>query len=188
MARKKIKDELLDHNYDGIQELDNDLPPWWLYMFYFTIAFSIVYMMYYHVLGLGDLQYAEYEKEMAAAKAAQQQVAASAGPAVALTPFTDEENLAKGKEIYMTNCMACHGANGEGGVGPNLTDQYWLHGGAFENIVKTITDGVPAKGMIAWKAILNPEQIRQVASYVKTLQGTNPPNAKAPQGELYTGE
>ena len=88
----------------------------------------------------------------------------------------------------MTNCMACHGANGEGGVGPNLTDQYWLHGGAFENIVGTITNGVPSKGMIAWKAILNPEQIRQVASYVKTLQGTNPPNAKAPQGELYTGE
>ncbi|MCB0263880.1 MAG: cbb3-type cytochrome c oxidase N-terminal domain-containing protein [Calditrichia bacterium] len=189
MARKKIKDELLDHDYDGIQELDNDLPPWWLYMFYFTIVFGFAYLLYFHVLDIGDLQAAEYQKEMQAAETmlAKNNAENQAQSPQEMTVLTDSENLAAGKEIFMTNCMACHGANGEGGVGPNMTDEYWIHGGAFSDIVNTIVVGVPAKGMISWKPILSPTQIQQVASYLTTLQGTNPPNGKEPQGEKYSG-
>ncbi len=194
MAKKKIKDELLNHNYDGIQELDNDLPPWWLYLFYFTIAFGIVYLIYYHVLGLGDLQVAQYEKEMKAAQMkyaslttpAAQQTETQAQPEAAQTemqPLTDEASLAQGKEIFKANCIPCHGEFGQGVIGPNLTDDYWLHGGHFPEIVNTITNGVPAKGMVPWGPILGKDKITKVASYVMSLHGTNPPNPKAPEGE-----
>ena len=185
MARKRIKDELLDHDYDGIQELDNDLPPWWLYMFYFTIIFGFVYLLYYHVFDIGDSPVAAYEKEMQ--QAAVQYAGGEAGGISAtdesLVAFTDADNLARGKEIFLTNCMVCHGASGEGGIGPNMTDEYWIHGGSMKQIVNIINVGVPAKGMISWKPVLNPEQIRQVSSYILSLQGTNPPNSKAPEGE-----
>lgn len=180
----KVKDELLDHDYDGIQELDNDLPPWWLYLFYFTIGWAIVYVIYFHVLGIGELQHQEYQSELQAeavrleAMAAKQQ----ASDPSALMAFTDAENLESGKEVYMLNCLPCHGQNGEGTIGPNMTDEYWIHGGTMPDIVKVINVGVPAKGMIAWKPVLTPMQIKQVASYILSLQGTNPPNGKAPEG------
>jgi len=186
MAKKRIKDELLDHDYDGIQELDNSLPLWWLYLFIFTIIFGIGYLLYYHVFGWGDLQIAEYQKEMKKAEKLYQKAGvAESGAAAslpALKPFTDDSNIAAGKAIFETRCFPCHGKLGEGGVGPNLTDDYWLHGGKFSNIVNTITNGVPAKGMVSWKGVLSPEQIKQVGSFILTLKGTNPPNAKAPQG------
>ena len=285
MANKKEKDVLLDHSYDGIQELDNDLPPWWLWMFYITIIWAVLYLIYYHVLGAGDLPAEEYMKEMnpayekteqagfsigysspffqsekeltplrrvqiareneraaAIAKAEQKEKQASEEPAsladisfneimqaamqkasatdleklknafpdiyatyqagtaggrVAaeaeqkpqepeIEPLTDEASLASGESIFLTNCATCHGKQGEGGIGPNMTDDYYIHGGRMTDIVKTITNGVPAKGMISWRGILNEKQIKEVASYLITLRGTNPPNAKAPQGEKMT--
>ena len=185
MAKGKIKDQLLDHNYDGIQELDNDLPPWWLYMFYFTIGWAVVYIIYFHVLGVGELQQQEYQSELRAEAQRLEAITArqKASDTSPLTAFTDAENLAAGKEVYMLNCMACHGQYGEGTIGPNMTDEYWVHGGTMPEIVKTINVGVPAKGMISWKPILPSLQIKQVASYILSLQGTNPANGKAPEGK-----
>jgi len=284
MANKKEKDVLLDHSYDGIQELDNDLPPWWLWMFYITIIWGVLYLIYYHVLGAGALSAEEYMKEMNPAyqktetagfsigysspfyqsekeltplrrilierekereaviekaeqkerqlseepasladigfneimQAAMQKASpadleklknafpdiyqtyqtAQAGGTAAegaekqaapeIEPLTDEASLASGESIFHTNCATCHGKQGEGGIGPNMTDDYYLHGGRMTDIVKTIINGVPARGMISWRGILNEKQIKEVASYLITLRGTNPPNAKAPQGEKMT--
>ena len=183
MAKKPVKDELLDHDYDGIQELDNDLPPWWLWLFYFSIAWGLVYMIYYHVAGIGPSQQEEYLSEMQTAQAQMAAMEARSAPAVPFSAYTDEANLSAGKEVYMGQCFPCHGQYGEGGIGPNLTDTYWIHGGEVSDLIRTVTVGVPAKGMIAWKPILSDMQIKQVASYILSLQGTNPPNAKAPEGE-----
>lgn len=184
MAKKKVVDELLEHEYDGIQELDNDLPPWWLYLFYFSIVFAVVYMLHYHVLGTGPSSAEQYANEMAAAEA---RFAATTdggdGMSADLEPLTSEAALAAGKDIYTVNCMPCHGTQGEGGVGPTFADPYWIHGGQMADLVRIINNGVPAKGMISWKPILNPQQIQQVASYILTFEGTNPPNMKEPQGE-----
>lgn len=283
MAKSDEKDVLLDHNYDGIQELDNDLPPWWLWLFYITIIWSVIYMIHYHVIGTGDSSEVEYLKEMdpewagitekagfsleyrspfykstweltpltrvqmalaqekeAAILLAEQKAmgevsisltdisfneiimaAMSAAnpedmeklqtafpeiwdayqkggggeeetqteativekPELVLKPLTDVASLASGETIFMTNCATCHGKLGEGGIGPNFTDDYFIHGNTIGNMVTIINNGVPAKGMISWRAILKDRQIQEVASYIQTLVGTNPPNAKAPQGE-----
>ena len=280
MAKTKEKDVLLDHDYDGIQELDNDLPPWWLWLFYITIIFSVIYMIHYHVIGTGDLSAVEYQKEMdpnweevvdvrkssisyhspfykkgeeltplthvqfalAREKQATLLAAEKGETKVAITledisfeeiiqaamkvantenleklkstfpdiwaeyqkagtgteattdvgakpvieniePLTDATSLAAGESIFSANCATCHGKQGEGGIGPNMTDDYFLHGHTMGNTVAVIKSGVPAKGMISWRGILNEDQIMQVASYVQSLIGTNPPNAKAPQGE-----
>lgn len=171
-----------DHDYDGIRELNNPMPKWWRYLFYATIIFSAVYMFRYHVFG-DDLQIAEYEKEMA--KAAKLKKPSKIDEN-ALVAFTDTDNLAAGKAIYDKNCIACHGAVGEGNpIGPNLTDEYWLNGGSINDVYKIIKEGKPMKGMLAWQNQLSPEQILQVTSYTLSLVGTNPPNAKEAQGELY---
>lgn len=281
MTESKQKDIMLDHDYDGIRELDNKLPPWWLYLFYITIIWSILYLIYFHVLNLGDSSYAEYMKEinpdwkagksqnefsfeyrsplysskgditplsrqeaereaelharlekesdrriskvsdlsfndliMAAMRIADpeeleklknsfpdiwQKMDATAkskgeGKSAAspssvdeaqynMEVLTDKTSLSQGKVIFETNCATCHGKLGEGGIGPNLTDDYYLHGKGMPNVVRTIKQGVAAKGMISWKGILKDNQIQQVASYILSLHGTNPPNAKAPQGE-----
>jgi mono/diheme cytochrome c family protein len=281
MVKTKPKDPLLEHDYDGIQELDNDLPPWWLYLFYATIIWGIMYLLYFHVLAIGDSSYAEYMKEIdpewveshakkagsleyktpffsaagditplsrmeeyeaallesqsgkkrgdldagiedlgfedliiAAMRIAEpenltklqntfpdiwdkaQSVAKdeTKGEMVAATSvadesefamevLTDEASLSAGGAIFEANCATCHGKFGEGGIGPNFTDEYFIHGGSMKNTVKIIKQGVPAKGMISWRGILKDLQIQQVASYILKLQGTNPPNAKAPQGE-----
>ncbi len=187
---KKVKDELLDHDFDGIQELDNELPPWWLTLFYVTIIWSVAYLIYYHVLGIGPSSIEEYQAEMARAAQIQQQTPTPGGGPVAqvMEPRMDPASLQEGKAIFDKNCTPCHGKLGEGLIGPNLTDDYWIHGGRFQDIVRVITNGVPAKGMIAWNAVLKPEEILNVASYVESLRGTNPPNAKAPEGEKYVPE
>lgn len=180
---------MLDHNYDGIRELDNHLPPWWKWTFYLSIVFAVVYMLAYHVIGNLPLQTAEYNNEIAIANEAALKRAANAPVAnidesnVVLA--TDPADLAKGKQVFLNSCAQCHKEQGEGGIGPNLTDDYWLHGGSLSDVFVTIKKGVPEKGMISWEPVLSPTQMQNVASYIMTLRGTNPPNAKAPQGELY---
>ncbi len=179
---------LLDHNYDGIKELDNHLPPWWKYMFYLTIVFAVVYLLAYHVFDTLPLQEQEYQSELAEAKAqaeSRKLVSADAIDETNVEATTNEQELANGKVIYDRNCAVCHANDGGGGVGPNLTDVYWLHGGSVNDLFKTIKYGVPQKGMIAWQATLKPADIRDVSSYILTMQGTTPAKPKEPQGELY---
>ncbi len=179
---------LTDHAYDGIRELDNRLPPWWLYGFYITIIFGVTYVLNYHVFQTGKLQEEEYIAEMERAEAEVTAYLATLDNLIDETSvtFTSEEpELLAGQEIYISKCSACHGQQGEGGVGPNLTDPYWLHGGNIQSIFKTIKYGVPAKGMISWEAQLIPKEMQQVASYIYTLEGTTPENPKEPQGELF---
>jgi cytochrome c oxidase cbb3-type subunit 3 len=187
----KEQDVLLDHEYDGIRELDNSLPPWWVAMFYITIAFAVVYMAYYHFSDAGLSSAQEYEVQMARAEEAKEVFLAKQANKVDennVVALTDDNELSLGKTIYTANCVACHGAAGEGGVGPNMTDEYWIHGGDIRAVFKTIKNGVPEKGMIAWSAQLRPADMQRVASYIMTMQGTNPPNAKAPEGERYQPE
>ncbi len=182
----KEQDILLDHDYDGIQELDNNLPPWWKWGFYITIIAAVIYMLAYHVTGTGKLQAEEYADELAvAAKQKEERMKNSAENITEenVTALVDAAEIAKGKDIYEKNCSACHMADGGGMVGPNLTDNYWLHGGGVKNIFKTITYGVPAKGMISWQAQLSPKQIQEVTSFIMTLHGTKPAAPKEPQGE-----
>jgi cytochrome c oxidase cbb3-type subunit 3 len=179
---------MLEHNYDGIRELDNRLPPWWLYLFYVTIAFGCIYLVRYHFMGADD-QETELRKEMAQAKldvAEYMKTAPDMMDEKSVTLITDPAELAKGKAIFQTNCVACHRADGGGQIGPNLTDQNWILGGGIKNVFHTITNGGrDGKGMIAWKATLKPTEIQHVASYVLSLQGTNPVDGKAPDGEVW---
>ena len=180
----------LDHDYDGIKELDNHLPPWWKYMFYMSIVFAVGYILVYHVLGTLPLQEQEYNDEIALANAYKASLVTEGGGAIIdennVTYSTDEAILTNGKKVYVMNCVPCHKAGGEGGIGPNLTDDYWLNnGGSIKDIFVAVKYGFPDKGMISWEPLLSPQQMNDVASYVKSIIGTNPPNAKAPQGELY---
>lgn len=180
---------MLDHDYDGIKELDNNLPPWWKYGFYLTIVFAVVYLYMYHVDGSADLQTVEYEKEMAKAKTENEEYMKTAANKVdenTITYLADAKDQAAGKDAYLASCAACHGRAGEGGVGPNLTDAYWLHGGSIKDVFKSIKYGWPEKGMKSWKEDLSPMQIAQVTSYILSLKDSNPANGKAPQGDLYT--
>ena len=183
-------DALLDHNYDGIQELDNALPPWWKYGFIITIGFAFVYLLNFHVFGNGKNPTEEYQAEMNNAQI-QKEVYESKNK-----DRIDEEHVSmadatgiKSAEVnYVANCVACHGAKGEGGVGPNLTDDYWLHKGSLNDIYHTLKVGYPDKGMQSWASKFSPKEMSQLASYVKTLKGTNPPNGKVPQGDILTEE
>jgi cytochrome c oxidase cbb3-type subunit 3 len=191
---EKEKDVLMDHEYDGIHELDNNLPPWWLYGFYFSIAFAVVYLFNYHITGNGKLMVEEYQAEMQAAEEAKAAFMATQENVVDesnVEYLSDASALGEGQKTFKLYCAPCHGETGgsmPGGVGPNLTDDYWIHGGSMSDIFKTIKYGVPEKGMVSWEAQLNPTQIQQVASYIKSLHGTNPPNAKEPQGDLWQEE
>ena len=178
----------LDHDYDGIRELDNNLPPWWLYGFYITIIFAVIYLLRYHVFQSAPLPLEEYQIEMAEAEEARQEYLKTAANMVdenSVTLITEGPALDAGASIYKANCAVCHAADGGGGVGPNLTDQYWLHGGDIKAVFSTVKYGVPAKGMIAWKDQLNPAQMQNVASYIISLVGTDPANPKEAQGDLY---
>lgn len=184
------QDILLDHDYDGIRELDNHLPPWWTYLFYFTIAFGIVYIVSYHVLDIRPLQIEEYNMELAEAERQSAIRKASMGGEEGVDEaniaFSDNpEDLANGEKVYQMQCAACHRPDGGGSIGPNLTDEFWLHGGSMSDIYFTIKVGVPDKGMISWEASLSATQMRDVSSYILTLQGTNPENPKAEQGDRY---
>jgi cytochrome c oxidase cbb3-type subunit III len=218
----KYKDELLEHDYDGIKEYNNKMPRWLTAGFIISFVWAVLYFAYYHLFGFGYLGVDVYKKEMnpdyvRVSKADLRvlgilpdyhspffnpygdttpymaMASSRGGKTVFLTretdtttyiQLTDVTDIAVGKRIFLQNCVQCHGEYGQGIVGPNLTDDYWLHGGDFSSIVKTIRYGYPAKGMLAWLGVLKPEDIIKAASYVKTLHGTNPPNPKAPQGEL----
>ena len=181
------RDELLSHSYDGIEEYDNDLPKWWVWLFWLTIVFGVIRVGYYH-FGPGMLQ----EEELAASMMELEEIRAAATPKNApaanadsiLALVNDSSALEEGKSIYAANCAACHMAEGQGLVGPNLTDDYWIHGGTPLEIREVIVEGVPAKGMIPWKDKLTPEQTDKVTAFIWTLRGSNPPNPKEPQGEL----
>lgn len=188
VAIEKEEDIMLDHNYDGIRELDNNLPPWWKYGFYLTIVFSVIYLFHYHVSHTGKLQVAEYEAELKKAEhelAEYHKKAANLVDESNATLLTDAAALESGKAIFSVHCAACHGHSGEGGVGPNLTDVYWLHGGEIKDVFKSVKFGWPEMGMKSWQQDLGAKQIHEVSSYIKSLEGTNPPNGKEPQGELF---
>jgi cytochrome c oxidase cbb3-type subunit III len=179
-------DKLLSgHDYDGIRELDNRLPRWWLGLFILTIIIAAVYFINYQVIHMGPTQEEEYQEEMAAAKIKYKNLeSGSSINAANVTQLTDIASLDAGKQIFEKSCAVCHLQQGQGLVGPNLTDDYWLHGCTIGDIFNTITVGVPEKGMISWKDQLTPKQIQEVGSYIMSLHGTNPPNPKAPQGVL----
>ena len=186
VAIEHEKDVMLDHDYDGIKELDNQLPPWWKWGFVATIIFAVCYLSYYHVFHSAPLSADEYDNEMAAAKIAKDAYLKTVKDKVDENTITfDPSYVADGAKIFSENCVACHGQKGEGGVGPNLTDDYWLHGGKINDIFKSVKYGWAANGMKSWSSDFTPIQIAQVVCYVKSLKGTNPPNPKAPQGDLY---
>jgi cytochrome c oxidase cbb3-type subunit 3 len=182
---------LMDHNYDGIHELDNVLPPWWVKLFYACIIFAVAYMAKYHIFNYND-QATEFAVEMEEARIAVEEYKKTAKDLIdekTVTLLTSEGELAQGKKIFETNCAACHRADAGGAIGPNLTDEYWLLGGGIKNVFHTITaGGRDGKGMVAWKGTLKPSEIQIVASYVLSLKGTNPKDPKAPDGEVWKDE
>ncbi len=192
---KAIEEEeeiILDHNYDGIRELDNNLPPWWKYMFYISIIFAIIYLVRYEILG-ADNQEMEYKQSVAQAKreliAFKSTLKDAIIDAETVTVLTSEDDLNRGKAVFNLNCASCHIGDGGGGIGPNLTDKYWILGGGIKNVFTTISNGGrDGKGMIAWNKTLKPKDIQKVASYIMTLQGTTPAKPKASQGVLYKDE
>jgi cytochrome c oxidase cbb3-type subunit 3 len=194
LGSKPIEDEgeiILDHNYDGIKELDNNLPPWWVYSFYISIAFAVIYMVRYHVLN-ADNQFVEYEIEYAEANKA---IEAYKKNAKGLVDFNtvellaDASDLKAGQALFGANCVACHKADGGGGIGPNLTDENWILGGGIKNVFKTISEGGrDGKGMVAWKSELKPLEMAQVASYVLQFQGTTPAEPKDAEGDIWIDE
>jgi cytochrome c oxidase cbb3-type subunit 3 len=184
---EKEAEILLHHDYDGIRELDNRIPPWFHFLFYGTIAWAVVYMLVFHVFNDGQIQEKEYNSEIQQA-AIERQILIKSGVFIneeTVEYVNDAATISEGKEIYVKNCLTCHGQNGEGTVGPNLTDDFWIHGGGIKNIFKTVKYGVPAKGMISWQTQLDPKKMQAVSSYIITMHGTNPPNAKAPEGDKW---
>ncbi|WP_298417306.1 cbb3-type cytochrome c oxidase N-terminal domain-containing protein [uncultured Kordia sp.] len=194
LGSKPIEEEaeiILDHNYDGIKELDNNLPPWWLYSFYISIFFAVIYMFKYHVFN-GENQYDELAVEYVEADKAYQEYLKTAKDLVdykTVVVLTEPGDISAGKAIFTEKCIACHKIDGGGGIGPNLTDKHWILGGGINNVFRTISEGGRSgKGMEAWKKELKPSQIAQVASYVLNFQGTTPAEPKAPEGEIWTPE
>ena len=184
----------MEHSYDGIKELDNHLPPWWKWLFYFTIAWAVVYLVVFHISGNYPLMIQEYDEEVSIADEQARKLKASR-PQEAIDESTlvytpDPVILGKGKEVFNTmNCGSCHRPDGGGNaIGPNLTDEFWIHGGALKTIFTTIKNGAVDKGMPAWGKSLSPQDVRNVAFFVMSLQGTNPPSPKAPQGEKHKPE
>ena len=179
----KKPDDLLSSNYDGIQEYDNDLPRWWQALFILTIVFSVVYIFVYHVSSNTSSE--ERLTQELSQIAAQKPPAATVqyDAATLLTLSKSSDRVAAGRTIFQTNCSPCHGADGQGVIGPNLTDNYWIHGGAITDIRKTIEVGVPDKGMVPWKGLLTNTQMDELTAYIFSIKGTNPANPKAPQGD-----
>ncbi|MDT3403899.1 cbb3-type cytochrome c oxidase N-terminal domain-containing protein [Mucilaginibacter terrae] len=185
------KSILIEHDYDGIQELDNPTPAWFMYLFYASIVFAVGYILTYHVLGVGQLQDQEYVTEMKIAAKEKEVFLANAANQVdekSIKLSKDPAMLSSGVAVFKQTCAPCHGEHAQGMVGPNLTDDYWLHGGKIGDVFKTIKYGVPAKGMPSWEKQLTPKQIADVANYIKSVHGTNPANAKEPQGTKETEE
>lgn len=186
---EREEDIMLEHDYDGIKELDNVLPPWWVYLFYGTIIFSVIYLVRFHVVG-DYTQTEEFNKEIELAELEKSKLPKDPADEVSyetVVAVTDAASLAKGKEIFTNACAACHKADGGGLVGPNLTDKHWINGGGIKNVFKLISEGSKNNpSMVAWKANLSSKDIQSVASYILTLEGSNPPGAKAAEGEIWT--
>ncbi|MGM8363240.1 cbb3-type cytochrome c oxidase N-terminal domain-containing protein [Flavobacterium sp. ARAG 55.4] len=182
---------LLNHDYDGIKELDNNLPPWWVYSFYACIVFAAIYLVRFEILG-ADNQEMELKKELAQAKIEVAEYMKNAPDLMdekSVTQLTDPADLAIGKTLFENNCAACHRADAGGQIGPNLTDDHWILGGGIKNIFHTITNGGrDGKGMISWKGTLKPKEIQKIASYIMSLKGSNPKDPKAPDGDLWVEE
>lgn len=175
----------MGHDYDGIRELNNPTPPWWRWGFYFSILFGIVYIWRFHISETAPLQLEELkiaEAEAAVAKEAYLKNAANNIDENNVKVLTEAGDLADGKKLFASNCAACHGPEAQGVVGPNLTDDHWLHGGKVADIFKTIKYGVPEKGMKSWKDDFSPKQLAQLTSFITSIQGSNPPNPKAKEG------
>jgi cytochrome c oxidase cbb3-type subunit 3 len=179
-----------EHDFDGIEEHDNPLPGWWLGIFWVTIIFSIFYVPYYHFLAPEKLPEAAYaaEKEAIQAEraeaAAQQEEAAKSDPTLTLAGRYEAGGWEEqGKQVYMTNCMACHAADGGGGIGPNMTDDYYIHGGTLEDIKRIVEEGVIAKGMVPWKGVLKPDDLDAVVFYMRAMRGQTAAAPKEPQGQ-----
>ena len=184
---EKESEIMFEHAYDGIRELDNKVPPWYSWLFYITIIFAVYYMLDYHVFETGKLMYDEYSEEMSLASLEMEKLKKSGALLNEdnVTELTEAAALESGKTIFNNNCIACHAADGGGLVGPNLTDDYWIHGRGIKNIFKVIKYGVPEKGMISWQTQLNASQIQQVASFILSLHGTKPAAPKNPEGDLW---
>ncbi|MBX7143088.1 MAG: c-type cytochrome [Oligoflexia bacterium] len=180
------QDKILDHNYDGIREYDNDLPRWWVAIFWITAIFGVIYSIYFHMPSTPTPEQALAARmdELHAMKPASPTQASGPSEESLLTLAKSTEVLAKGNEVFQSRCAACHMPQGQGLVGPNLTDDYWIHGGKILDIRTTVMEGVPAKGMLSWKTMLTSDDINSVVAFVWSLHGTNPPNAKAPEGQL----
>jgi len=183
---EKEKELIIPHEYDGIQELNNPTPTWFNVLFYGSIIFAAGYLYYYHVGEYGPRQDQEYENEMVKAATDKRAFLAKSGEKYDESSVKIDPSLIEnGKQVFNTNCAACHGEHGQGTVGPNLTDNFWLHGGSINDIFKTIKYGVPEKGMVSWEKNLSAKNIAELSNYILSLKGTNPANAKAPQGNEY---
>jgi len=188
LSLKPLSEEkslIIEHDYDGIQELDNPTPAWFMGLFYASITFAVVYMFSYHVFGIGQLQDEEYKTEMVVAAKKKEAYLAKAANRVdenTVKLSTEAAVISSGQAVFKQSCAPCHGNKGQGVVGPNLTDDFWLHGGKVKDVFKTIKYGVTAKGMPNWEKQLSPKQISDVANYIKSIHGTNPPGAKEAQG------
>jgi len=187
VAIEKEQDIMLDHDYDGIRELDNNLPPWWKYGFYLTIVVAFVYIWYYHAGGSGPSSYEEYVAEVKKGEAEKAAYLAKSANNVDenTVKMGDAASVMAGQNIFQSTCAACHAKDGGGGVGPNLTDDYWLHGGSIQDVFKSIKYGWSDKGMKSWKDDFSPKQIADIASYIKSIKGSKPAAPKDKQGELY---
>jgi len=187
---EKEADVLLDHDYDGIRELDNSLPPWWKYGFYITVGVAFIYLLNFHVLGNGLNPTQEYNAEVEKAKIAKEAYEATNKDKIDENhvPLANAEGIKAGKALFEANCVACHLKDGGGNVGPNLTDDYWLHKGSINDVYHTIKYGYADKGMQAWGGSFSEKEISYLASYIKSLRGTKPAVAKAQQGEFYVDE
>lgn len=177
------KDMMIDHEFDGIRELDNPVPLWFNTLFYGTIIFGVIYFCVFQVFGWGLNQDQEYAVEMEKAEIAKKEyLAKSANQIDESSVVFDPSLAAAGKAIFIANCVACHGNNGEGTIGPNLTDRFWIHGAEIQDVFRTVKYGVPEKGMVPWEQTLTPAQIAEVSSFILTLRDTKPANGKAAEG------
>lgn len=191
MASAEKEEEItLDHDYDGIKELDNNLPTWWKYGFYVSIVVAFVYMYYYHFGGGGQSSLQEYAAEVQKGEADKEAYLAKSDNNVDenTVKLLDAAGIAAGQVTFQNMCAACHAKDGGGGVGPNLTDEYWLHGGSLSDVFKSIKYGWADKGMKSWKDDFSPKQIAELSSFIKSLKGSTPAVPKEKQGELYTEE
>ncbi len=184
----KDKDELLESNYDGIQEYDNDLPRWWVNIFWLTAIFSLGYILWIHVLR-GSSQHEMLEADLAQLEAYRSKLSQQSETAVSseeslLALASNQASVDKGRELYAAKCAVCHAAQGQGLIGPNLTDKYWIHGASALEMKKTILIGVPEKGMLAWKGLMTDGEINSLIAFLLTIRDTSPENPKAPEGTL----